>query len=162
MQRLNPVARSLILIDAKKTDAALALLGDQSPASSLLKAWIKPEQYLAKVSGGELAKLAQTIPQERQIRPWLMSSASHTKAISARVGFFSYRNTNGVDTVEIPRSLPTNPLVTNLGLFNQPGYLPVFDQTLVAAQKRLLRLERPLKSHLSTGRGGELVNNLQP
>ena len=151
MQRLNPVARSLILIDAKKTDAALALLKDESPASSLLKAWIKPDQYLAKVSGGELAKLAQTIPQERQIRPWLMSSASHTKAISARVGFFSYRNTNGVDTVEIPRSLPTNPLVTNLGLFNELGYLPVFDQTLVAAQKRLLRLERPLKSNPAQG-----------
>ncbi len=149
MQLLNSTARSLILIDAKKTDAALALLKDD-PASLLLKAWMKPDQYLAKVSRGELAKLAQTIPQERQIRPWLMSSASHTKAISARVGFFSYRNTNGVDTVEIPRSLPTNPLVTSLGLFNDPGYLPVFDQTLVAAQKRLLRLDRPLKSHPKT------------
>ena len=60
--------------------------------------------------------------------------------------FLSYRNKNGVDTVEIPRSLPTNPLVTSLGLFNEPGYLPVFDQTLVAAQKRLLHLARPLKS----------------
>jgi putative inorganic carbon (hco3(-)) transporter len=144
MQRLNTTAQALILIDAQKPDAALSKLSDPSPATLLLKAWIQPKQYFAAASQTTLGKLAQTIPQERQIRPWLMSLPNHTKAISARVGFFSYRNTNGLDTIEIPRSLPTNPLVNNLGLFNEVGYLPVFDEALVSAQKRLLHLDRPL------------------
>ncbi|MBA3921218.1 MAG: O-antigen ligase family protein, partial [Nostocaceae cyanobacterium] len=150
MQRLNTTAQALILIDAQKPDAALSKLSDPSPATLLLKAWIQPKQYFAAASKTALANLAQTIPQERQIRPWLMSLPNHTKAISARVGFFSYRNTNGLDTIEIPRSLPTNPLVNNLGLFNEVGYLPVFDQALVSAQKRLLHLDRPLKSNPNT------------
>jgi hypothetical protein len=163
MQRFSPIAQVIVLIDQGQNSSALELLdqlgltkANQEPIA-LLRAWLEPQKYLSRLQDhihtnalkntGEA--LQTSIQQHRQIRPWLLSMHSYTKAISERVGFFSYRNTNGPDFIEVPRSLPINVLVHNLKLFNPVGVLPVFDQTLVAAQENLLSLDRPSLAQLN-------------
>lgn len=157
IQRLSPIAQVLVLIDQGQNSQAQALLNRLSLAEApqetvaLLQAWLEPQKYLGNLKErlqtpalrDAMEALQTSVRQHRQIRPWLLSMHSYTKAISERVGFFSYRNTNGPDVIEVPRSLPVNVLVHHLKLFNPVGVLPVLDQTLVAAQKDLLSLDRP-------------------
>ncbi|MBW4488219.1 MAG: O-antigen ligase family protein [Trichocoleus desertorum ATA4-8-CV12] len=163
IQRFSPLAQVIVLIDQGQNSQVFGLLNKLSPVEAtqesiaLLQAWLLPQKYLGGLQKhmqtnalkDALEALQTSIQQHRQIRPWLLSMHSYTKAISERVGFFSYRNTNGPDFIEVPRSLPINVLVHNLKLFNPVGTVPIFDQTLVAAQKDLLGLDRPSLVQLS-------------
>ncbi|MEP0871643.1 O-antigen ligase family protein [Trichocoleus desertorum AS-A10] len=163
MQHFSPIAQVIVLIDQGQNSQALDLLnqlsltGAAQESIALLQAWLEPQKYLGRLQEhiqtntlkDATEALQTSMQQHRQIRPWLISMHSYTKAISERVGFFSYRNTNGPDFIEMPRSLPINVLVHNLKLFNSVGVMPVFDQTLVAAQKDLLSLDRPSLTQFS-------------
>jgi putative inorganic carbon (HCO3(-)) transporter len=163
MQRLSPIAQVIVLIDQGQNSQAQELLNHLNSAEApqetvaLLQAWLEPQKYLDNLKErlqttalrDAMEALQTSVRQHRQIRPWLLSMHSYTQAISERVGFFSYRNTNGPDAIEVPRSLPVNVLVHNLKLFNPVGLVPVFDQTLVEAQKDLLSLDRPSLALLS-------------
>lgn len=160
LSRLSPNAQAVILSDRNQLDEAMALLQSHSTefvseSTALLRGWLSPKQYLPNLQNQisspalqeALPDLITSIQDQRRIRPWLASLHTYTKAISERIGFFSYRNTNGPDTIEVPRLLPVNLLVHNLKLFNSIGLLPELDQTLISAHQTLLDLDRPVEPH---------------
>ncbi|MDX2100776.1 MAG: O-antigen ligase family protein [Leptolyngbyaceae cyanobacterium bins.59] len=159
--RLNPIAQAVLLLDQQKPQLALARLQAVAPeekaAATLLKAWIDPKQHLSGLQSAPndlssiMVTVVKTIREIRSIYDWLLSIHTSTKAITEQVGFFAYRNTNGPDRIELPRSLPVNVLVQSLKLFYQMGTEPTFDQTLVESQKQLLNLDRP---HIRNGEWG--------
>lgn len=151
LQRLTIPAQAVVLISQGQPDRALARLRNESGVeAALLRAWIDPKTYLPTFKAQKfpafipiMETLERTIAEHRQIQSWLLSIHYSQRAVSERIGFFSYRNMNGPDLIEVPRSLPLNLLVNELTLFIDPPYFPLFDQHLVRAQKQFFNLDRP-------------------
>ncbi len=158
MERLNPLAQAVLLLDAGERERAIASLNpttlgpDLQPGARLLTAWLNPNSDLSDLEKnvpdlaimGGLPVIQRTINEYRQLKPWLLSMHRNITSFSEGVGFFSYRNTNGLQRIALPRGLPVNLLVRSLHLFNDLWILPPLDRILIRQQKAWLELDRPL------------------
>lgn len=154
----DPLLALVRQIDQGQESAAIAqlkapqALGGDRASQLLLQAWLQPannavnllqQANLYPPLAREIRPLLESLSDRRNFRDWLRSLHGWVPADPDWIGVFSYRNTNGPLLTRLPRSLPENLLVTQLGLFRPVPVAPAFDRALVQAQQQTLNLQRP-------------------
>ncbi|MBD2103011.1 O-antigen ligase family protein [Leptolyngbya sp. FACHB-261] len=152
LNRLNPTAHALLLLDAGKTAEALRVLEQVPPelelGAKLLRAWSNPKRYGQELAAYPEDNREQVLAslQIRDLRLWLRSIDTRSARGLGDIGYFGYRNTTGMTDVPLPLYFNSCVLVEQLQLFPTSQAFqdfPAYARFVVAAQAELLGIGRP-------------------